>query len=169
MARLTAEELIELLSKADPKATVTFKDIKGLTSALEPIQDVIIREDKYPASSMCSTQSIILVNRSLTQTVESDKYDDDDEDEDWWIYMSDAGAIGLQIVDFAEYISEKYYKENNEKIKSHLGFGLIMLKDLVDVIENKTDIDIDAYEDLNQLKFFKNQNEAEKLIVSELK
>lgn len=83
MERLTAEELIDLLSKADPKATVTFKDIKGLTSALEPIQDVIIREDKYPASSMRSTQSIILVNRSLTQTVESDKYDDDDEDEDW--------------------------------------------------------------------------------------
>ncbi len=83
--------------------------------------------------------------------------------------MGDAGAIGLQIVDFAEYISEKYYKENDEKIKSHLGFGLIMLKDLVDVIENKTGIDIDAYEDLNQLKFFQNQNEAEKLIVSELK
>ncbi len=83
MERLTAEELIDLLSKADPKATVTFKDIKGLTSVLEPIQDVIIREDKYPASSMRSTQSIILVNRSLTQTVESDKYDDEDEDEDW--------------------------------------------------------------------------------------
>lgn len=88
MARLTAEELIDLLSKADPKATVTFKDIKGLTSALEPIQDVIIREDKYPASSMYSTQSIILVNRSLTEkifnrNVESDKYDDDDDDEDW--------------------------------------------------------------------------------------
>lgn len=83
MSRLKAHELIELLSKADPNATVTFKDIKGFTSTIEPIQDVIIREDKYPANHMEATQSIILVNRSLTATKEIvEDTDDDDEDDD---------------------------------------------------------------------------------------
>lgn len=82
--------------------------------------------------------------------------------------MSDAGAIGFQIVDFADYLSGKYDEEDNPRIKSHLGFGLIMLKDLVDVIQHKHKMDIDAYDDLNELTFYKNQDEAEQLIKKEL-
>ena len=81
--RLTVSELMELLSKAEPTATVTFRDIKGLTSTVEPIQDVIIREEFYPNNNMTSEQSVILVNRSLTRAVPRDeKYDEDDDEDD---------------------------------------------------------------------------------------
>lgn len=81
--RLTVCELMELLSKAEPTATVTFRDIKGFTSTVEPIQDVIIREEFYPNNNMTSEQSVILVNRSLTRTVPRDeKYDEDDDEDD---------------------------------------------------------------------------------------
>lgn len=83
--------------------------------------------------------------------------------------MSDAGAIGFAMVDFADLLSERYYRENNPHVKSHIGFGLIMLKDLIELIEVKEHIDMDALDDLNNLQFFKNEEEAKKFIQKELR
>lgn len=70
--------------------------------------------------------------------------------------MSDAGAIGVTIHDLAEILSQRYYNTREDKVKSHIGFGLILLKDLVELIEKK---EIDLYlEDLPGIEFYKNED-----------
>lgn len=81
--------------------------------------------------------------------------------------MGDAGAIGLSIHDFAELLSEKYYESEDIKTKSHIGFGLFTLLDLVDIVENRDGIDLDIQEDLKKIKFYNDAN-AVKLIKTEL-
>ena len=81
--------------------------------------------------------------------------------------MGDAGAIGLSIHDFAEVLSEKYYESKDTKKKSHIGFGLFTLLDLVDIVENREGIDLDIQQDLRKIKFYNDAN-AIKLIKTEL-
>ena len=85
----------------------------------------------------------------------------------WGITMGDAGAIGLSIHDFAELLSEKYYESEDIKKKSHIGFGLFTLLDLVDIVENREGIDLDIQRDLKKIKFYNDAN-AIKLIKTEL-
>lgn len=71
--------------------------------------------------------------------------------------MSDNGAIGVIIHDLAETLSEKYYQTNgNDRVKSHLGFGLILLKDLTDIIQ-KENIDLDL-DNLPSINFYMNED-----------
>lgn len=83
------------------------------------------------------------------------------------IKMSDAGAIGCSIYDFAEILSEKYYETEDLKKKSHIGFGLYTLLDLVDIVENKEKIDLDIQKSLKKIKFYNDAN-AIKLIKTEM-
>lgn len=70
--------------------------------------------------------------------------------------MSDQGAIGVRIHDLSETLSERYYGCGNNRVKSHIGFGLILLKDLVNLIESDG---IDLYlDDLPEIPFYKNES-----------
>ena len=52
--------------------------------------------------------------------------------------MSDAGAIGVAVHDIAMLLSKKYYKlDDADNVKSHIGFNLVFLKDLVNIIQNE--------------------------------
>lgn len=83
--------------------------------------------------------------------------------------MSDIGACGVVIEDFLEYLNMKYYTEESLMVKSHIGFSMIMLKDLIELIEIKEDLPLDIYNDLEFIRFFKNESENMKLIIEELK
>ena len=81
--------------------------------------------------------------------------------------MGDSEYIGCLIYDFAELLSEKYYESDDLKKKSHIGFGLYTLADLVEIVENKEGIDLDIQESLNKIKFYNDAN-AVKLIKQEI-
>ena len=83
--------------------------------------------------------------------------------------MGDIQYCGVIIEDFLDYMSLKYYTEDSRLIKSHIGFALIMLKDLIEIIEVKEDLDLDLYYHLNRLQFFKEQDKVEELVVGTLK
>lgn len=75
--------------------------------------------------------------------------------------MSDAGAIGVAVHDIAMLLSKKYYKlDDDDNVKSHIGFNLVFLKDLVNIIQNEEGIDLYLEKDLQDIDFFKNE-EAE--------
>lgn len=81
--------------------------------------------------------------------------------------MGDAEYIGCLIYDFAELLSSKYYGTDDIKKRSHIGFGLYTLKDLVDIVENKEGIDLDIMDSINKIKFYNDAN-AVKLIKQEI-
>lgn len=72
--------------------------------------------------------------------------------------MSDAGAIGVAVHDIAMLLSKKYYKlDDSDNVKSHIGFNLVFLKDLVNIIQNEEGIDLYLEKDLQDIDFFKNE------------
>lgn len=72
--------------------------------------------------------------------------------------MSDAGAIGVAVHDIAMLLSKKYYKlDDADNAKSHIGFNLVFLKDLVNIIQNEEGIDLYLEKDLQDIDFFKNE------------
>lgn len=75
--------------------------------------------------------------------------------------MGDSEYIGCLIHDFAELLSSKYYETDDLKKKSHIGFGLYTLKDLVDIVENKEGISLDIQESMDKIKFFNDANAVE--------
>lgn len=83
--------------------------------------------------------------------------------------MSELQECGGVIIDFIDYLNVKYYNENSLMVKSHIGFSLIMLKDLIELIEIKSDLPLNIYNQLNYVEFFNNQSEIQKLIIEELK
>lgn len=85
------------------------------------------------------------------------------------LVMSDIGYCGVIISDFIEYLNMRYYNEKDPLVKSHLGFSMILLKDLIRIIEVKEELPLDAYSDLRFIKFYRNQEENEKFIVDVLK
>lgn len=83
--------------------------------------------------------------------------------------MSNIQECGKVILDFIDYMNMKYQYEDSLMVKSHIGFSLIMLKDLIELIEVKSDIPINVYNNLNYVEFYNNQSEIQKLIINELK
>ena len=75
--------------------------------------------------------------------------------------MGDSEYIGCLIYDFADLLSEKYYETEDIKKKSHIGFGLYTLSDLVNIIEEKEGIDLDIKEALSKIKFYNDANAIE--------
>lgn len=74
--------------------------------------------------------------------------------------MSDAGAIGVAIHDIAMLLSKKYYNMSDEdKTKSHIGFNLVFLKDLVNIIQMEHGVDLYLENNLSDIDFFKNEDE----------
>ena len=72
--------------------------------------------------------------------------------------MSDAGAIGVAVHDIAMLLSKKYYKlDDADNVKSHIGFNLVFLKDLVNIIQNEECIDLYLEKALQDIDFFKNE------------
>ena len=83
--------------------------------------------------------------------------------------MSDIYKCGKVMIDFIEYLNLRYYTEDSVMVKSHIGFSLIMLKDLIELIECREDLPLGVYRDLNDVRFYNNQTEIEKLIIEALK
>jgi len=72
--------------------------------------------------------------------------------------MSDAGAIGVAIHDVAMLLSKKYYNlSEDDKVKSHIGFNLVFLKDLVNIIQMEHGVDLYLENNLSDIDFFKNE------------
>ena len=68
--------------------------------------------------------------------------------------MSDAGAIGVAIHDIAMLLSKKYYKlDDADKAKSHIGFNLVFLKDLVNIIQMEHGVDLYLENNLSDIDF----------------
>lgn len=82
--------------------------------------------------------------------------------------MSDAGAIGVTLHDLAETLSDEYYKSEGN-VKSHIGFTLVFLKDLVNIIQKDTKVDLFLHHDLRDITFFANEEKEMQYIKKYLK
>ncbi|MBQ6219971.1 MAG: hypothetical protein IJH63_00620 [Methanobrevibacter sp.] len=83
--------------------------------------------------------------------------------------MSDGGAVGVCIHDVAEILSEKYYNCNDEDIvKSHIGFNLVGLKDLVNIIQKEANVNLHLCDNLEDIRFFKNEEQELKYLQEKL-
>ena len=80
--------------------------------------------------------------------------------------MSDSGCIGFIIHDLAEDLSKQYYSVENKKLKSHIGFGLILLDDLRDLIQ-KQGIDLED-NDLPVIKFYRDMDKEYGFVKNQL-
>ena len=72
--------------------------------------------------------------------------------------MSDAGAVGVAIHEIAILLSKKYYSlPDGDNAKSYIGFNLVFLKDLVNIIQKEHNVDLYLENDLRDIDFFKNE------------
>lgn len=72
--------------------------------------------------------------------------------------MSDNGAIGVAVHDMAILLSKKYYDlPDDDKVKGYIGFNLVFLKDLVNIIQKEQGVDLYLENDLMDITFFRNE------------
>lgn len=83
--------------------------------------------------------------------------------------MSDVGAIGVCLHNIAEIFSKKYYEISDDNAaKSYIGFNLVFLKDLVNIIQLEENIDLYLENGLADIPFFKNEDEEMKYLQKQL-